>query len=396
MWSVIVQKPARVISLWNLHLRTPLAGRRSAADNPGMNYPISPTALLLMLLSLAFTATAAEDDPAANDNAASAAVVDMGALYKLERSEAGNPPLDERLGQQLPADTSVLTLEVGDQRFHALRQEAEGPEPLGWILLLPDPGIGPAWTQQVEALRFDLARHGWLTLALEPPQPNPPELPERTLPVMKSLDAASAAVADPQAQAGNASDSGSNNDPENDTDDTEPLRPFGERFNERVALALEQLPRQQGEARILLAIGRAANWSAAFVAARPELDVGLILLDPLPDRQENTPLLSELWQQLGSTRVLDLYHAPLPGYPQAAPDARIRRTQAQRAKMEHYHQSKIAPPFIGWQRQMPWLTQIVRGAIKSRIVEPLATTQGQEPQARPSEPLQTRPGAPAR
>ncbi|MBV1787323.1 alpha/beta hydrolase family protein [Marinobacterium sp. D7] len=350
-----------------------------------MTYPISLNTLLLVALISLPALAMAQEQPTATD--APAPATDMGALYDLQRGEAGNPPLDEKLGRQLPADTSVLTMETGGQRFHALRQEAERAEPWGWILLLPDPGMGEAWTQQVEALRFDLARHGWLTLALEPPQPDLPTLPERSLPVMKSFSQASEPTANTP-----PSPASSGAVPASADDDTNPPAPFAERFNERIALALEQLPQQENQSHILLAFGRAASWSAAYITAHPELDASLILLDPLADTQPNAPMLSELWEPLGSTRVLDLYHAPLPGYPAAASAARIRKAQAQRAKMERYRQAKIAPPFTGWQPQMPWLTQTVRGVIKSQIVEPLEQARALEKYALPTEPNQTKPG----
>ncbi|WP_188745702.1 DUF3530 family protein [Marinobacterium zhoushanense] len=352
--------------------------------------------VLVLLTSLPRFAIAA-DGPAGADNPASATPTDMGALYDLQRSEAGNPPSDERLGRQLPADTSVLTMEIDGQRFHALRQEAERAEPWGWILLLPDPGMGPAWPQQVEALRFDLARHGWLTLALEPPQPVPPAVPERSLPVMKSFSSASEpAESMPTPAPADREGSSVQAEPDTETDAAKPPGTFAERFNERIALVREQLPQQENQIRIVLAFGRAAGWSAAYIAAHPELDASLVLLDPLPDTQADAPRLSGLWEQLGSTPVLDLYHAPLPGHPEAASAARIRKSQAQRAKMEHYRQSRIAPPFIGWQPEMPWLTQTIRGVIKSQIIESLEQVRTPEQGTQPSIQGQTQPGAATR
>ncbi|KEA63286.1 hypothetical protein ADIMK_2810 [Marinobacterium lacunae] len=343
-----------------------------------MSYLPLPTALLLILLSSLTGQALAADET--GDSPASAA---SGSLYNVERSEAGNTPLDEQLGEQLRSDTSVLTMEVGDQRFHALRQEADTAATAGWVLLLPDPGMGPAWPQQVEALLFNLAQHGWLTLALEPPRISAPSIPERTLPVMKSFSAASAAA---------PSDSET---PETSTEEQSPEPSFGERFNERVALALEQLPNEEDKPRIFLAFGRSAGWSASFIAEHPELGASLIILDAIPDTQTDAPTLEEQWGKLTSTRVLDLYHTPLPGYPQAASDAQVRKAQSQRAKMEYYRQSRIAPPFSGWQKEMPWLSQTIRGLIKSQIVKPMEEQRRKERYAVPDSPKQVKPGMPA-
>ncbi len=332
----------------------------------------------------------AADDAAPDTPAANAPGTDTALLYSIERHEAGALPMASQLRRLLPADTVVLTLEAGTQRFHALRQEPEQAEPTGAVLLLPDPGIGPAWLQQAAALRFDLARNGWLTLAVEPPPPDRPPVPERTLPVMKSIGAASAATGTSAA----APAAGNRDTGTDQTAATTPAAPFAERFQERVDLALEELRQTPTEVLIVVAFGRAAPWATQYVTEHPELNLALMLIDPLPDEQADAPNLDQLWSRLGGTRVIDLFHEPLPGYPQAAPDARVRRAQARRAELSGYYQSRIAAPFTGWNNEMPWLTRSARGLIRSRILEPLAAEKAVADNRVPAPAGQTPPGLP--
>lgn len=346
--------------------------------------------LLLLALALPVPAQATEE----TEGTASAAApgFDMAELYKVERSSAGDLPLDSKLRQLLPADTVVLTMEVGEQRFHALRQEADREEAVGGLLLVPDPAIGTAWIEQVEALRFDMAQKGWLTLALEPPRPDQQPLPERTLPVMQSFagtsSAASAAApanSEPQAS---ETDSSANQEPPQP-----PLAPFAERFTERMDLTLEQLTTDSLEPIVVIAFGRATPWVMDYLSQQTDSGLPLVMIDPMPDFSPEAPLFANLWDNLEETRIIDAYHSPLPGYPQAAPDARIRKGQARRAGIDNYLQVRIAGPFTGWQEEMPWLTAKIRGLIKSEILAPLAEEKEQQQEAQTPQ-AQNPPGMP--
>lgn len=357
-----------------------------------------PTCSLLWTLALCLCGTSAAAEEPAPDNAASAAAPSITQdPYQLQRHQAGALAMDEQLGLQLPDDTIVLTLEAGQQRFHALRQEPDQPEPTGALLLLPDPETGPAWPSQAAALRMDLAAHGWSTLALEPPAPDSRQLPPRTLPVLTplshsaSLATGTAAGSDTPSAAETASDI-TGNAP---TTSTEPPAPFAERFNQRLDLALEELRRSSPDVQILVAFGRSAPWAAAWLSTHPQPEMALILIDPLPDRQPGAPQLADLWEALSETRVIDLYHQPLPGYPQAAEDARIRLSQARRAESGGYYQSRIAAPFRGWRDQMPWLTRRVRGLIRTQILEPLAAERALSDNRQKAATSQNPPGIPA-
>lgn len=370
---------------------TPIIGAMTSLTRP-MTSLIKKALLLLALASpvMAYAAEETEDTVAAAETD-----LDTAALYKLERSSAGDLPLDSRLRQLLPADTVVLTMEVGEQRFHALRQEADREEPVGGLLLVPDPTIGPAWVEQVAALRFDLAQKGWLTLALEPPQPDQQPLPERSLPVMQTFSLNSASAAAPtDIPAASAAQSSNSDTAAVDTPET-PLAPFAERFTERVDLTLEQLTERPLEPLVVIAFGRATPWVMEYLSQHPELNLSLVMIDPLPDSSPGAPLFANLWAAMDETPIVDIYHSPLQGYPQAAPDARIRKGQARREGLPNYLQARIAAPFTGWNEKMPWLTANVRGLIKQGILEPIAEEEEKQKQQEAQSPQgQTPPGMP--
>lgn len=347
------------------------------------------TSLLLLAFAIPLAAQASEE----TEGTASAAApsFDMAELYNVERSSAGNLPLDSKLRQLLPADTVVLTMEIGEQRFHALRQEADREEPVGGLLLVPDPAIGTVWVQQVEALRFDLAQKGWLTLAMEPPQPDEQPLPERTLPVMQSFASGAASAAEPVANEAEETNTGNN---VSDEQPEAPLAPFAERFAERMDLALEQLTADSLEPVVVIAFGRATPWVMDYLNQQAEQRLSLVMIDPIPDQSADAPLFTTLWAGLDETRIVDIYHSPLPGYPQAAPDARIRKGQARREGLPNYLQVRAAGPFTGWHDEMPWLTAKVRGLIQTGILTPIAEEKEKEQQEAQAAQTQNPPGMP--
>lgn len=301
----------------------------------------------------------------------------------VERAAAGDLPMDDLLRQQLPADTSVMTLEVGQQKFHALMQQPDRPDALGGILLLPDPDSGPDWARQSQALLIGLARRGWLTLALQPPTPDEVKLPERTLPVLQPVAASGAAPSVPATPASNAASTAK---PANAN--TPPPPPFAQRLQERLDQAIQELGNQKVPRLVLLAFGRAAPWAAEYAVKHPQQKIQLVLLDALPDSNDKAPALSKLWQGLVDTHVIDVYHLTLPYYPSAAPDARMRREQARRQRMKLFHQVILPQSFDGWQPDMPWLVASINGALKSQILEP---AQKQAPKPPPL--VQTAPGS---
>ncbi len=335
--------------------------------------PILLPTLLALLLSIA--PAQAADEPAVPEDATPATATTP--PPPRERFSAGSASSAEQLTQALAGDTRVLTLESDSESFHALLQLPAEPEPLGAILLVADPDTAEAWAEQVAALHFALARHGWITLALQPPSPVPASVPPRTLPVRAQLTPVTA-VAPTEPAPDTATPETTTPAPATPVEESAATatlpQSFAEQFNERLALVSEELDNLQNGSssiRILLAIGRAAPWAMDYVAGHPQNALQLVMIDPQPDPAEGAPVIGELWDKLGEARVVDLYHAPLPGYPQAAPDARMRREQAQRQQLANYYQARLPGSFTGWEAQMPWLVRSVQGTLEKQILEPI-------------------------
>ncbi|MDY6890712.1 MAG: DUF3530 family protein [Pseudomonadota bacterium] len=306
-----------------------------------------------------------------------------------ERHAAGRLDAAERLLLQLEADAELITLQREDSRFFLIFHPADAPTPQGNLLIMPDTGVGPGWVEQSSAISRYLAEHGWNTLILQPPTPPDPPLPERTLPTMRVIRAGSSA-AEPAAPATAEGGASAPAQPpaEPAAEATTPL-PFAEQVRQRLALARTELQQRSHEAskiNVLLGIGGSAPWVAAMAVEWGE-KWDLVMINPRPGKAAEADLFTLLPRLKG--RVIDLYYLPLPGYPEAAPDARLRRRLARRAGMSNYHQSRLPGLFRGWQHEMPQLVRQLRGLME-RIL--LANPEPPEAEQKPPPPPQTPPG----
>ncbi len=314
-----------------------------------------------------------------------------------ERYSAGIDDLEQQILQQVDHSHELIDIQADADRFRLLYRPAMTPTPHGALLIVPDPGVAEGWLKQVRALADYLPEHGWTVLALEPPTVPTAELPERTLPVMTGLSPQPAApVTDTEAAT-----------PPEPTANTTPAAPaeepaateaeapaYKEQLKQRLELAWQELePRNEGQQTVVIGIGRGAVWSTALAIAKGE-ETSLVLIDPRPDAEAEESL-NKLLAELEAHSVIDLYHSPLPGYPDAEPDARQRRLTAARLGLVSYHQSRLPGVFRGWRSDMPWLVRHTRGVLE-RIL--LAPEPEEAPEARlAAEPLtQTPPGQPRR
>ncbi len=298
------------------------------------------------------------------------------------RYSTGIDSLEHQVLRQLGHSHELLDIQADGDRFSLLYRPAMTPEPHGALLVVPDPGAAGAWLEQVRALADYLPEHGWSLLAVEPPPIPPPALPERTLPVMTKMVGTTAPA---EAQ---------NKQPETDTETTSPeaLQPksYPERLQQRLELAWQELDqRSTGEQQVVVGIGKGAAWSAALAVARGD-EIALVVIDPQPDA-EAARSLDSLLEPLESHILIDLYHSPLPGYPEAEPDARERRLQAARLGLSGYHQSRLPGVFRSWRSDMPRLARQTRGLLERTLLdnEPEEKA-GLLPEPEPL--MQTRPG----
>lgn len=314
-----------------------------------------------------------------------------------ERHGAGQLNATERLLLELDAGAELMTMDLDEETFFLIFRPAVAPVPVGNLLILPDLEAGESWARQSRAMSRYLAEHGWNTLSLQPPRPQDQPLPTRTLPVIRAVGGPAAAATappapepseDPAVDAAQPPSTASNT-PAELTDNAEQVSTttFSEQVDQRLSLALAELERRSHtdtELNVLLAIGSSAPWAAQQV-----IDLGeewdLVLFDPRPSAVAEADLVELLPKIEG--RIIDLHHLPLPGYPDAAPDARLRRQLAIRHDMTEYHQIRLSGVFKDWQTEMPREVRLLRGAMErvllsepeAEVLEPEAVPETEAP-----------------
>lgn len=367
----IVPKLLKVFSLLAI---LPLAAVQECLDNRSMPTYIALTTFCLGLL-LTLGPAHAEESPPATESTSQV------------RHIAGKQSRAEQLLKQLEPSDELISLEQEGDHFFLIFRPAVAVIPVGNLLILPDLNAANGWAEQTAAISHYLARHGWNTLRLEPLAPPPPSLPERTLPSMRTIHTGSAPAGSAES-APEEPDAASQTDAST-TDAPNAEQPFIERVRQRLSLANTEL-QQRGHAdtdiNVILGIGSSAAWAAEYAAESGE-EWDLVLINPHPG--EGGSSLNELLPRVEG-RVIDLYYLPLPGYPQAEPDARLRRELATRNGMTDFHQSRLPGVFRGWQPEMPQLTRQLRGIMERVLVTD--SDERETPVVKPAPDNQTRPG----
>lgn len=361
----------------NLRAGFSLASSSSPVDNPPMNQ--FHVLFFSALLSLSGPLYAAEESP---DGEQPKTISDNGtgslsALYKIERLQAGALSPDNALKQLLPGDVEVLQLESDQQNFFMLHQLAAAAEPKGAVLLLPDADSDQLWVQQTLSLLTQLPASGWEALALQPPKATAATIPKRTLPTL-SLNAGQTSPDGEENTATPATDSQPPADATAPTDNSDqqddnaaPPAPFSERFTDRMDQALAELRKNPTDNLVIVAFGKSVPWAASYIATHADLNLQFMMVDARPDSvSPNAPTLNDELPKLTQTWAVDIYHVPLKDYPQAAPNARMRKALALRSKLERYSQRRFASPFLGWTERMPDFVREVRSALEGGIVKP--------------------------
>lgn len=308
------------------------------------------------------------------------------------RHSAGPPAVEQQVLQQLDHSHEIIEIEADTDRFSLLYRPAMRPVPRGALLIMPDPGVAAGWLRQSQALTAYLPDYGWAVLTVEPPPPPSPAIPERTRPPLNGSRPAIDTAGVTEGSSGLVEDGSASSSPaETDNGTDMPAPSHQQQLQQRLTLAWQELEqRHKDQPQVLVGIGKGAAWSAALAASKSEEAITLILIDPLPDPEAPAPL-ETLLQRMPSHRVIDLYHAPLPGYPNAEPDARQRRLLAGRLGLNEYHQSRLPGVFHGWQAEMPWLVRHTRGMLE-RILPDTTVADRAEITQEAAPLLQTPPG----
>ncbi|MGD9861108.1 MAG: DUF3530 family protein [Marinobacterium sp.] len=357
--------------LFSTRTSNPLAAMQVSLDNQTM--PIYLKLITFMLGTLIPFAFAQGQTENPGDDTAPA------------RHSAGSLDDAELLLLQLEANAELISLELEETAFFLIFRPGVAPVPVGNLVIMPDTGVGVGWAEQGTAISRYLSAHGWNTLILQPPSPPNPALPKRTLPSMRAIRAGTTPDTPPTPQTETEpTQSGSE-----DTAEATPEMPFADQVRQRLSLArteLQQRSHEDTEINAILGIGSSALWAAALAAELGD-EWDLVMINPRPSEASEANLIELLPRIKG--RIIDLYYLPLPGYPEAAPDAQLRRQLVIRTEMLDYHQSRLPGVFRGWQHEMPQLVRQLRG-IMERIL--LAEPKVPESKQLPAPENQTAPG----
>ena len=204
----------------------------------------------------------------------------------------------EALSTRVPGN-EIRWIDDSQGRFLSLLREQFSGQALGLTILLPAPGKTASNPQAIDQLRHQLNDHGWVTLAMAPPEPI--AMPAHVSPLVVT------AKADANATKESTPPSGSGYQPPYPADKQKELdEAFSKRLAERLTAAMKLKEIYPGTT-VMIAQGSNADWLIELLSADqlPAPDA-LVLLNarPRPGRDEQ-----QLAQQLAELKlpILDLY-----------------------------------------------------------------------------------------
>ena len=219
---------------------------------------------------------------------------------------APSPPLppretlaSEALSARVP-DNEIRWIDDSQGRFLSLLREQFSGQALGLTILLPAPGKTAANPQAIDLLRHQLNDHGWVTLAMAPPEPVP--MPAHVSPLTVTADAAQPdATGQQDPSTGNGYQPPYPADKQGELDDA-----FAERLAERLSAAIKLKEIYPGIT-VIIAQGSNADWLIELLSAEqlPAPDA-LVLLNARPRLGRDEQQLAEQLAQL-PLPILDLY-----------------------------------------------------------------------------------------
>ena len=225
----------------------------------------------------------------------------------------GVESLETQLTRQLSADTEVISVETGEDKFYALQNLAFSPEPEGGILVLTDPRADADWITQSEHLRRILPEHGWTLVTLE----------------------------------------ATNNETE-------------EQRLSRARTLLDEIRRLEIERLVVLAYGEAVNTAMSLSSEDSELR--LVFLDAILPRVPRSEI-SEMMRALEEVSVIDMTHQLHPSDKRVVEDARLRQQLARQLPLPMYVSRRLNAPFTDWNASQLSFAKNIAGALKTHIIE---------------------------
>ncbi|MBB3102081.1 DUF3530 family protein [Azomonas macrocytogenes] len=291
------------------------------------------------------------------------------------------------LSKNLPRQTRQLT--GAEEKFLAFWQPASTDTPKGAVIILPGAGETADWPDIIGPLRRGLPDHGWSTMAVTLPDPQPaalpaiysPQLPDIALPQPEppppASEPATPTEEPPAEQPEPAHEENTEEEKVAETtpapepqppmaEATTPKEPptYPERIDARIEAALAFARTQHLGALILLGHGTGGYWAVRHLAQGKSEEIRhLVMIDPSePSDQE-----LELEDLIGDLKTItgDFYYRE----GNAAQHAALRRAASRRAKQTTYTQIVISASTGDPTNTQEQLVRRVRGWLDRQITE---------------------------
>lgn len=328
--------------------------RRSDLTQPRPTACLLPLLLMLSLLLTPLTTLAQdEDEEPANGEVAEEEVAEEEADEE-PRYGSRRERDQQLLAQRFPEDTRWLELPAPETEALALFRPASDAEPKGALLLLYGAENPPHWPAHLDNLRRALPRHGWATLALTLPLPEPPPVPERPADEANGEEE----NADNDGDEENGEDEGSEAD-EAEAPPEDPLPPRAERIANRLDAAMAWLDRE-GQGNLVVLVDDASA-ETVMTHLQPQLEAGaggeppstgespltgpvraVILVNTVPGPRLSTEQLTQIFA-IPEMPLLDVFLGPTSRLHERVRD---HRNLSARQRLERYHSLQLPRPRV--------------------------------------------------
>lgn len=286
-------------------------------------YRLMPPALcLLLLLSSALPAQAADPEPATEP--AQTQPAERGSLP--ERSQEDAAALERIIPQH-----EQQQLQAGNDSFLALWKPANSSEPNGAVIIIPGTGETADWPLAVGPLRNKLPDANWASLSLSLPDmqsetsqarvSEPEATPATAAPVSSGKEAST--TAKPIEQAASAGTESPGPNPESAPTLEQMSTVDAERIFARIDAALAFALQQNMRSITLLGHGTGAYWAARYLEEKQPAQIPRLIMVAAQTPAQAQPELSQLSSSLNIAQ-LDLFYKDKPLTRKAA----LQRLQA--------------------------------------------------------------------
>ncbi|MDH2431840.1 DUF3530 family protein [Pokkaliibacter sp. MBI-7] len=283
------------------------------------------------------------------------------------------------LAKQEHPPTQVLTLGEAPDQYLGLFVAHNTALLSGGIIVVPDDGTHPDWPGPIHALRLRLPDYGWDSLSIAIPPVPDMVIPERTMPVLSTVDELKKQAEQGQAGQATPAESKPTEPPAAATPLPEQAAPaapaapaateekpkpnYVEVINQRIQKAEDYLRAQGAEKIVVVGIGTGAAQAARYLAGKGDNQSTLVMIDVRdPGDTDKIDIMATLAGL--DAPVLDLYHGDRNNL-----QAKMRRDNARRYGKLAFEQIRLQPRPGNPAEDWAFLVQRVRGWLKTRQQE---------------------------